>query len=95
MTDYSDHHKRMRREKAPRPDWCQSCGAGGKVWLSLIGEATHALQNSRWRNPRQPGGALVTYETPVSEDPAAYAWECPKCNQARRGGRFATGVESL
>jgi hypothetical protein len=86
---YTQHHADMRAVKAPRPEACETCGRIGKVWLSLVGEATHTLTNVRYRYQGRRTAEYVLYQTPVSDDPAAYIWECPKCNQARRGGKFA------
>ena len=84
---YANHHRWMKRLKAPKPDRCQSCGSVRKVGLSLVGEGTHSLpsydgprRNVSWPS-RQVGRVSVMR---VSDDPADYLWECQVCNNQRR-----------
>jgi hypothetical protein len=86
---YANHHRWMKRMKAPKPTACESCGSGRKIGLSLIGRGTRWLKSydgprlQAW--PSAQTGRITLMR--VSDDPGDYLWECQSCNNGRRQGR--------
>ena len=84
---YANHHRWMKKVKAPKPFECESCGSERKISLSLIGDGAYWLKsyNGPRRNPTCAAHSVgrVTFMR-VSDDPDDYLWECQRCNNRRR-----------